>query len=414
MKKDKKFLAQLESNLVGIKEKHKKEIIAKYETIIKDRKDNKEKITQILKDIGSPEEVAKNEIELLGKGASESIFSKLKRKLAERKEERKEKKTSKKKDKTKKVKKEKVKKEKKVKEKKEKKERKSLKAFFLPIKNFITKDISFKRKRKVTDEPKEIVEEIKEEFKEEISEVSEIVPEHKLFESKKDRTKRIVLKTLGVIFTALLLFIWLWVTVIFLASVFAYLDGVKIIGLVIGLFGADVLVLWIVIMINRTIFKKKMSLAVNLIVTIVSIAILALGIVLSVKQLSKIEMIEDVSVKYTMVTKLDSFDLPSKPEQKFVLSFNSNYDTQYQLNYDNTLKDKIKIEVKYYECYYDYFIKKTSNSAYVSLKLDNRDRLAVYIDDLRDGFISDNDELSRYIVKITINSKDADRLVVQN
>ena len=72
----------------------------------------------------------------------------------------------------------------------------------------------------------------------------------------------------------------------------------------------------------------------------------------------------------------------------------------------------VKVEVKYYECYYDYFIKQTSNSAYMSLKLDNRDRLSVYIDDLKEGLVFDNDELSRYSVKITINKDDINRLVI--
>ena len=440
MKKDKKFLSSLEANLVGIKDKYKKEIISKYETIIKERKDNKEKITAILKSIGTPEDVAKSEIELLGSKANKSFFDKLKDKRQERKERRAEKKAQKKekknektatkekkpffaflkkKDKVKKekVKKEKVKKEKVKKEKKEKVKdpnKKTLKESLVAFKNAITKDISFKKKREVTDEPKEIIEEIQEEFEEEIPEVSEIVPEKKIFESRKTRAKRIILKTLGVIFTIILLFAWLWVTVVFLASVFAYLDGVKFKGLIIGLFGLDILVLWIVIMINRAIFRKAMSLRLNLIICIVSIALIALGIVLCLKDFSKIEKVEDVSIKYTMTTKLEKFELPSKPEQNFTLTFNSNYNTQYTINYDDNLKDVIKVEIKYYECYYDYYFKKISNGAYVSLKLDDRDRLAVYIDDLKEKKIFDNDELSRYSVKITISSKNANRLVIQN
>ena len=115
-----------------------------------------------------------------------------------------------------------------------------------------------------------------------------------------------------------------------------------------------------------------------------------------------------------MTTKLEKFELPSKPEQNFTLTFNSNYNTQYTINYDDNLKDVIKVEIKYYECYYDYYFKKISNGAYVSLKLDDRDRLAVYIDDLKEKKIFDNDELSRYSVKITISSKNANRLVIHN
>ena len=212
--------------------------------------------------------------------------------------------------------------------------------------------------------------------------------------------------------TIVLLFLWLWVCVVFIASLIAYLDGVKFKGIIIGLFGLSVLMLWIVIMVNRSIFRKKMSVTLNLIIIIVSIVLIALGLVLTLKQLSDIKTVKDVSVKYSMTTKMNNYDLPDDKDKKFTVTFNSNYNTQYTINYDERIKDKVKIEVKYYECYYDYFIKQTSNSAYISLKLDNRDRLSVYIDDLKDGLVFDNDELSRYSVKITINEKDINRLAI--
>jgi hypothetical protein len=94
------------------------------------------------------------------------------------------------------------------------------------------------------------------------------------------------------------------------------------------------------------------------------------------------------------------------------ISFNANYDTKYVIEYDHRLKDKVKIEVKYYEVYYDYYTKKSSNNIYVSLKLDDRDRLSVYLDDLKEGKVYDNDELSRYQVKIYVNKNDYRRLVI--
>ena len=130
------------------------------------------------------------------------------------------------------------------------------------------------------------------------------------------------------------------------------------------------------------------------------------------KEISDIKTVKDVSVKYSMTTTMSNYDLPDDTNKPFTLTFNSNYNTQYTVNYDDRIKDKVKVEVKYYECYYDYFIKQTSNSAYISLKLDDRDRLSVYIDDLKDGLVFDNDELSRYSVKITINQKDMNRLVI--
>lgn len=532
MKKDKKFLMDLEKNLVGIKDKYKKDILIKYENIIKAQKADNKKITVILKELGPVTDIANKEIEALGSKAKLTVLDNLKNKVEDYNEKRqiekevksrlkdekeaakrlndknikvsvnnkkvksdkestkkaKEKEESRKKkleEKVKKERKEAKEKELKLKKKEEeielkakekeeekkaieieikakedeikakeeekiviekevkkaekilkkeendlnelielkeeikeeikdepKKEKIDYKEKFHKFKDFLVKDRSFERKRKVTDSPKEVVEEVKEEFKEEIADVSEIVADKHIFESRKSRLKRIILRTLGVLVTAVVLFAWLWVCVVFIASIIAYLDGVKFIGIILGLFGLSLLMLWIVIMVNRALFAKKMSLKVNLIVVILSIVIIALGIVLTLKQISEIKTVKDVSVKYSMTTKMNNYDLPEDKTKPFTLTFNSNYNTQYTINYDERIKDKVKVEVKYYECYYDYFIKQTSNSAYMSLKLDNRDRLSVYIDDLKEGLVFDNDELSRYSVKITINKDDINRLVI--
>ena len=448
MKKDKKFLKELEDNLIDISEENKKNILKKYENIIKTEKENKKKITVIIKELGDPKEIAQKEISLLGKESlsfriknkinkmiksykdkkaekENNIDKKLKNNRDELKKKLKNEKKQLKKDlkeEKKKIKKE-IEKDKLKKEKKNKDEKapNKLKSFF----TFLTKDRSIDISKKKEEKENKLIEtidpddikenpvtEVIEDVKDEISDVSEIVAEKHIFESRGTRVKRIVLKTLGVLLTILLLFIWLWVTVVFIASLFAYLDGVKFIGINIALFGIDLLVLWIVIMVNRAIFKKKKGWKLNVIVTVVSIIIIAFGIVTGLKQVSEIETVKDVSIKYSMTNKLNTYELSSDKSQKFTLTFNSNYNTQYTLNYDDTLKNKIKVEVKYYECYYDYYIKETSNSAYISLKLDDRDRLSVYIDDLKEGKVFDNDELSRYSVKISVNPNDAGRLVI--
>ena len=460
MKKDKKFLKDLESNLVGVKEKHKKAILSKYEDIITEEKAKKRKITEIINELGKPEEVAKKEIKayksdkLLVKVSDkvkralktdkkkekdpvEEEKKKIKKELKEEKKKiNKELKEAKRQEKEKNKKKnaelreeklkEKEKKNKELKEakklekeekknKEEKTENKEKKDRFGKLKAFVTKDIKFKKKEKTeVEEIAEVVSEPMTDIEDEIGDATEIVSEKKIFESKKDRRRRILLKTLGVILTILLLFLWLWVSVIFIATVFAYLDGIKFIGVNIALFGLDALLLWVVIMVNRAIFRKKYNLWLNLIVSIVFIIIMAVGIVIAVKQISEIKTVKDVSVKYSMTNKLSTYMLPNDIDQKFTITFNSNYNTQYVMNYDDNLKGKIKVEVKYYECYYDYYVKETSNSSYISLKLDNRDRLSVYIDDLKEGLVFDNDELSRYSVRISINPDDIGRLVIND
>lgn len=371
MKKDEKFLKDLESKFDGLNPKQRKKIMSKYYKFISDGKKNKRKITSILKDLGKPDEIAKKELENLKKKKSiKDIMNSIKEKINNIKEEQ-------------------------SKKKKLKKEKKELK------KEFIKKDKPKKNKTiKVIEETKD-----------EIINATDIVTEHKVFESKKTRTKRIVLKTLGVTLLTLLLFIWLWLVVLFIASIFAYLDGVKLYGLNITLFGLVLLLLVIIILINRVIFKHKIDNKKALITIISIVVIIAIGVSFLVREISKIKTTHDVSDKYTMTRNYQIYNLPSD-EKPFYITFNSNYKTKYIIDYDESMAGKIGVEVKYYECYYDFFSKKTTDSTYISLKLNKRDRLSVYIDDLKEGKIYDNDELERYTIKITGTKKDLERVII--
>lgn len=425
MKKDKKFLEELASFLGD--SKHKDEIVNKYDSFIKSEKKSGKKIKDIIKGLGDPEELALKELEPF-KNEKVSIFEKIKKAFKYKKEEKnketkekekkenifvrlKEKISSKKNNKEKK--KDKVVKEKKEKVVKEKKEKVSFKERLAKIKTFLTKDISKKKERKVTDKPKEIVEEIKEDVEDKIGDFSDIIGEKHIFESRSTRIKRVILRTLGVLFTCLLVFIWLWVTVVFFASLFAYLDGIKFKGVIICLFGIDALILWIVIMVNRAIFRKKMSLRLNLILVFLNVALIAFGGVMAFREIKDIDYVQDVSEKYTMTRKLETYDLPRESNEKFIITFNSNYNTQYVIKHDKNIKGKVKIETRYYEVYYDYYTKTNMNGVYVSLKLDDRDRFSVYLDDIKEGKIYDNDELARYTVKITVNPNEANKIAIQ-
>ena len=413
MKKDKKFLEELEACLG--KTKYKDEIISKYDNLIKSEKANGKKIKYILKDLGEPSEIAKLELESY-KANKSNIFKSMKEKFAsfKLKKNNKEKKEKEKKNKKKEKKVKEDKKEKKVKEEKNKDKKKvTFKERLAKFKEVITRDLTKKKERKITDTPKEIVEEVKEEVKDKISDVSEVVSETHIFETKAQRRKRIILKTLGIILTCLLAFLWLWVSVIFFASLFAYLDGVKFKGIIITAFSVDLLVFWIVIMVNRAIFKKKMSVKLNIIITFVLLVLIALGVVLTFKEIKDIDYVQDVSDKYTMTRKLETYDLPKEVNEKFIITFNSNYNTQYVIKHDKNIKGKVKIETRYYECYYDYYVKTNVNGVYISLKLDDRDRFSVYLDDIKEGKIYDNDELSRYTVKISVNPDEANKIAIQ-
>lgn len=397
MKKEKKFLNDLENKLSGISKKEKDKIIEKYRNIIHEEKSNNKRIIDILKEIGSTEEVANKEIELLkSNNKIKSLFKKIHifttKDIQFTKKEKKEKK------------------EKKKKKKKSKSEKTKVKRRLKYKFNKLKEKFTFKKK----DILKENIVETKEEVKEELPNIVESITEKKIFESKGKRIRRIILRTIGVLLIICLLFIWLWVTVLLMSSMFAILDGIKYYGFNIALFGIDLLLLIIVILVNKLIIGKKISIKWTLISVILTLIIIACGISLFMKQISKIDIVKDVSDKYTMTRKYEKISLPSNLDKVTRISFNSHYDTKYTIEYDNTLDNKITIETKYYESYYDYYMKKNVNDIYVSLSLDYRDRLSVYLENLKENKIYDKNELSRYTVKITMNERDKDRVIIEN
>lgn len=404
MKKEKKFLNDLENKLSGISKKDRNKIIEKYRNIIHEEKSNNRRIVDILKEIGSTDLVAEKEIQSLkSNGKIKIFFNNVKEFITKdiqfTKREKKEK------PKKEKIKKEKIKKEKKNKIRKEKVKRENI---FKVLKS------KFNFKKKDKDTLKENIIETKEEVKEELPNIVESITEKKIFESKGKRIRRIIFRTLGTLLIICLLFIWLWVTVLLMSSMFAILDGIKYYGFNIALFGIDLLLLIIVILVNKLIIGKKISIKWTLISVILTLIIIACGISLFMKQISKIDIVKDVSDKYTMTRKYEKISLPSNLDKITRISFNSHYDTKYTIEYDNTLDNKITIETKYYESYYDYYMKKNVNDIYVSLSLDYRDRLSVYLENLKENKIYDKNELSRYTVKITMNERDKDRVIIEN
>ena len=415
MKKDKKFLLDLENELKGISKKKRDAIVLKYRNLIDEELSKKGKIREILKNIGTPASVAEKELaELKGNkinikeillnivNSMKNIFVKIGTTTKNfcikfYKGITKDIQFKSKKDKKKTVKK---------KEKVQKKKDNKFKDKFLNI---------FKKKKQKTivEEVVEDVEETFEDVVEEVNDVAELVTSKPIFMSKEQRRKNLIVKILGLTLVTIMILIWLWIDILLVASLFAFLDGVKLLGVSVTLFGLSVLVLWIIIMLNKIIFKRKNHFRVNLIITLSSVFVIAVGIGLTLYQLSKIEEVSDVTQKYTMSTKVETYNLPSN-EDKVYIEFNTNYDTQYMVKYDDKLNGKFKIEVKYFENYYDYHIKKTSNNIYVSLSKDTRDRISSYINDFKENKIYKEEELQRYVVKISINEKDYQRLVIKN
>ena len=415
MKKDQKFLSKLEENLSKISKKKRDLILLKYRKIIDEEKESNKKIVDIIKVLGEPEEIAKKEIKEL---KSQSVFSKssLINKLNN-------------------IFKKKVNITEAVKEQNSVSKKNTLDELVIKIKKLFKRKTVKKRKsksqktkyiRRIRWNFKKVVEKfktlfkkrfresskkIKEDYAEIVTEAVEAIPEVKIFETKSKRIKRIILNVLGIILMMILIFIFLWAVVIFIASLFSILDGLKIYGIVLALFGLMLLMLWFVMLLYTSIYKKKLS-SKFLIISVISVVLLiGCGIGYTLIQYYDIKTIKDVSEKYTMTSFTEKYNLPNSSKKLYV-SFNSIYKTSYVVEYDEKLVDKIKVEVRYYECYYDFYAKKTTNNVYVSLKLDPRDRLSTYIDGLKEGKVYDSDELSRYTVKIIMNEVDKDRVVI--
>ena len=376
MKKDKKFLLELENELGHMNKKDKNMIIEKYSNIIKNRLSNKEKIKSIIKDLGDPKIIAQKEKQIIKNNNKLSkMIKRIKIKFLEI----------------------------------YKKICEFFKKIKKNIKNSFKKSSKKHKKIKKTKENKKIDDD-------NIKDTSIIIKsEEEINNSSSNYKKRnkffVIIES---IILLIMLLIWLYINVIFISSIFALLDGVKLYGITISLFGLGFLIFLILISLFKNIFQKGKSLfKLTIIMILVSILIIALGISLTILKLYRIDNINDVSQKYSMNRIIEKYILP-KDNQKMYITFNSNYDTQYIVNYDDNLNGQFKLEVGYYECYYDYFVKKTTNNIYVSLKKDKKDIISAFIDDLKENKIYDSDELSRYIVKITISKKDYERLVIQN
>lgn len=288
------------------------------------------------------------------------------------------------------------------------------KKIFIIIKNFIVDIISkikiFFSKMKKKNKNKDIVSVIDDVSGEILEDVSEIT-EKKVLETKRQRIFRIIKTVSGILFIIICIFILLWSIVVLMATVFSLLDGLKIYGIVITIFGLVLFLIWFITLIYSIIFKLKVHKKLTLVFMFLIIFIIGGGIAYTIRQYERVENVHDVSDKYEITTFTDRYELPTRNRTLYI-SFNSLYNTDYILEYDNTLDDTVKVQVQYYENYYDFYVKKSNTNLYLSLKEDPKDRISALIDDLKDSKIYDTDEFKRYILKIFINEKYKDRIVI--
>ncbi len=202
-----------------------------------------------------------------------------------------------------------------------------------------------------------------------------------------------------------------YVSTVFMASVFALLDGVKIYGVCALLFS---LVASFIFALDQ-VDKKKRGIPIEhkktfyIILSLIVLASLSVGF--TIYNYFEYNFINDVSEKYSMTYKTFEYRFPKKGK-KLNLYFNNWYKPSYIIEYDAELKDRVKVDVKYYEAFYDLNIKNETGSIYLSLSTDTRDLISMYIDNMKEYKIYNEKELSRYIVKIYVNEEDKDRLVI--
>lgn len=329
MKREEKFLLNLEKGLSGLKDKDKNKIVLKYKTIIDDKKKSGVKVNDIFKELGNVKDICEIEISSLKKS-----------------------------------------------------------------KNVINKKIKDKKNSNI----KNAAHEAKVEFNDKIENIKKsLLSDEKL-------SYKMILLTILIIFTSIIF-------IINMMCVFAFLDGVRLYGLLFTVFGFFFAGLWLCLTLYFNMINHKTKKYFNLIMLVTSLVIFCFGIALTIRGIYKTEHIYNVSQKYSFTNKIENYSLPSG-DKKLYINYNSEYKVKYVFDYDENIDSSIKIETKYYECYYDYYSNRSGNNIYISLRKDRKGRLSSYIEDLKDNKVYDNKELSRYTVRIIINPNDKDRVVI--
>ncbi len=240
-------------------------------------------------------------------------------------------------------------------------------------------------------------------------------------EKKKEKFKNLILwkKVLFIICRVFLYIIiiafsliLLWLSTIFIASLFMFLDGVKFIGVSFLILSVIFLLCWVIIILNKIATYRKVSFRKYLYPFIILLIFIGLNAGIVLVQYFRFEHINKVTEKYSVTNFEKVFNLPKEESKKFYIHFNSWYRNKYIIHNDETLINQIKVNIDYYECYYDVYHSIKGNSLYISLKKDYRDLISMYIENLKENKIYDNKELSRNVVNIYINEIDYERLII--
>lgn len=364
MSKKDKYLNDLNNTLDNYK--YKKDIVDKYDSLIEKKLSEGQKITEIIKELGSAKDIRNKEVTTYR--VTEKIKN-IKNKI---------------KDKSKKV---------------------------------LTSTKKFLRDRSKKIEFKNKLNKFKNKFK---FKKNKKKPVKKNRDNILNKTKKVVLAkkvkskySLLIFIVQVLLFILLfYVLVIFMASLFAILDGIKFYGLSIFLFGLSLFIYLILSYLDR----KKYCIDVNsrfyFISFVLTLIILALGVGYTTYNYFDVDYVSDLSEKYSFVTQTLEYRVSN--EKDLHIYFNSWYKNYYLIQIDDRLDDKVKVEIKYYEAFYDLHHKIENGNMYISLSCDSKDIVSLYLNNLKENKIYNEKELSRYLIRIYVSEKNAKKLIIHN
>ena len=279
-----------------------------------------------------------------------------------------------------------------------------------PISSIVKKETTKKKSFKnFSDFLKEIIIKIKKFFIKLLSKIKKSNKKVIVHSSFKINNK----KNLWLIFLEIILFLLAaYISVFFMVSVLAVMDGVKVYGIAIVLFSILAINFIFVDIVN----KKRLGMAYNIrkyymLITFLIIMI-ASGVAYTTYSYFKIDFVNTPNEKYNLTYKELTYRLAKG--QKTDIYFNSWYKVSYSLNYDEELKNRVRIVVKYNESFYDLNSQNDEGDIYVSLVNDKRDMISMYINNLKDNKIYNEKELSRYLIKIYVNEDDYKKLVIHN
>lgn len=367
----KRFLQLLESKLSILNEQEKTKILANYEKMIDKRVKNGEKESAVIKSFGKIDELANKIIDSLKNNNSKKVLNTLKNLRS--------------------------------------KTGLFFKNSFNNIKNKLTK----KSKK---EEKSQTVEIVKTPEKVENPIVIESTKSEPIEIEIKEEVKKIELK-LSLkykIYGLLLSFSLVFFIILFLIASIGVLDGTVFLGIDLTI---ATFLFFIYIAINlwyKKVFSKSINYKKIFYMIIINLILCGLSIGFTVFTYYRYEEVDDVSNYYVMAKEIKNFDLPVDETIKYYLDFNSNYKSKYRISYDDTLDNDIKVEVNYYRNYYKLNYKVYRNSLYVSFHKSFRNSLSTFLEGIRDRKIYNKNELQRYTITIYMNSKDKDRIIINN